>query len=178
MKWKFWKWFFVGLNDQSGLRQLFINLCCIFHIIIGFTLAYLVDVPTQKAAQTILLPLAGILIGLSFAWSGNAQALIQKKEIELLASYHPDRIETYINTFQLAILVILVTLVFWGLAGLEVFSPENIESLCALFFIEAFLYFLASLTLRECWQVVLFSQELILIRYNVRNLLNQKKSHD
>lgn len=174
-EWKFWRWFFRGLKTRSGIEKLLFNWWLFFHVFAGVGLALWIKTPPHEAAQAILLPLAGVLIGLTFSWSGNAQALIQKSEIGKLAEHHLDGLEVYVYTFQSAVLVILVTLVAWGLAGLEVFSSRYLEIRCALFFIEACLYFLASLTLRECWSVVLLSQALILARHGIRNLENQEK---
>lgn len=165
MRWNFWRWLIRGLEGASGLRMLFWSPWTLVHFAIGIGLARLVDFPIHEAAQIFLFPLAGIFIGLSFAWAGNAQALLMEKEIEWLADFHPDGIHTYVYTFQLAILVILVTLVVWGLAALKVFDLIQQK----MFVVETILYFLASLTVRECWHVVLGSQLLILARRTVRS---------
>lgn len=175
MKWKFWRWFFLGLEDRSGLSELLINRWCIVHIVVGFIFAQSISVSLDDAARTILLPLAGIFVGLSFAWAGNAQALLQKREIQKISAHLPDGIEAYIYIFQLAILVILVTLVAWGLAGLKIFSLQIFQAPCVQLFIKTCLYFLASLTLRECWHVVLGSQILILTRHEVRRVEDREK---
>ena len=111
-----------------------------------------------------------IAIGLSLAWVGNIQALLQEKEIEKLAKHHPDGLQTYVYTFQLSILVILVTAVAWALAALGVYGARLLRHDCVQFVIEAVLYFLASLALRECWEVVKGSQLLILTRAAIRSL--------
>lgn len=167
MKWLFWKWLIIGLSDRPGYCQL-LNWWLLVHVAAGVAVNMLVKVPIHEAAQTFLLPLAGIFIGLSFAWVGNAQALLQESEIERIAQHHPDGIQTYIYTFQLAILIILITLVAWGLAGLKVFNFDVCDSSTFSFVVGSFLYFLASLTLRECWHIVIGSQLLILSRHNVR----------
>lgn len=173
MNWQFWRWLFCGLRDRPGYRQL-VNLWLIMHIAIGVGVNSVVDVTIADAAQTFLLPLAGIFIGLSFAWVGNAQALLQESEIEKIARHHPDGIQTYVYTFQLAILVILITLVAWGLAGLEVFESPMFQNEYVIYVVNSSLYFLASLTLRECWHVVIGSQLLILTRHNVRHNSDRK----
>lgn len=174
-KWKFWYWFFWGLKTRSGFEKLLLNWWLFLHVSIGVGLALWIELPLHEAAQSILLPLAGILIGLTFAWSGNAQALIQKNEIKKLASHHLDGIEVYVYTFQSVILVILVTLVAWGFAGLKGFSSKCFEIPYVMFSIEACLYFLASLTLRECWHAVLLSQTLALARHRIRDFENHEK---
>lgn len=167
MKWQFWKWLFFGLKSRPGYKQ-FLNGWLFLHIAIGIGAAIIVEVPLHKAAQTTLLPLVAIFVGLSFAWVGSAQALLQKGTIEKLAEHHPDGIQTYLYTFQLALLVILVTLVVGGLTGLEIFNYSPWNQKQVQFFIESLLYFLISLTLRECWHVVMGSQMLILTRHEVR----------
>ena len=168
MKWQFWKWLFCGLKDEPGYRLL-VNWWLVIHIAAGILTALLVGVSIHEAARTILLPISGIFIGLSFAWAGNAQALLKESEIEKIAKHHPDGIQTYIYTFQLAILIILITLVAWGLAGLKVFDVVILSNSTVQTAIEALLYFLASITLRECWHVIMGSQLMILSRHNVRN---------
>jgi hypothetical protein len=69
-----------------------------------------------------LLPLAGIFIGLTFAWGGNAVTLMQSEEINILADYRQGGLKEYVFKFQAAIFVLLFTMVIWGLAGLDVFE--------------------------------------------------------
>lgn len=160
MKWRFWTWFFFGLQSTSGLARLF-DRWLPLHAFVGLSLAFLVQKPLADIATTFLLPLAGILVGLSFAWAGNAQAILQTDELEKLSKRLPDGIETYLYVFQEAILLILVTMTLWGLAALGLFCA--LETLAKII-----LFFLASLTLRECWHVVLGSQIMILTRYSIR----------
>lgn len=165
MKWEFWKWMLRGMKDKPGYHQL-LDRWLFVHVVVGIVVALVVDMPLDKAAQTILLPLAGIFVGLSFAWVGSAQAILQKNEIMALAKHHPDGVQTYVYTFQLAILVILITLILWGLAGLGIFNSfGKLPKITT----EIVLYFFSSLTLRECWHVVMGSQHLILSRIKIRN---------
>lgn len=166
MKWRYWTWLFRGLQGKPGIFKLW-DRWFVLHILIAILMAFWISVPIDRAAQTLMLPLAGIFVGLSFAWAGNAQALLQSDEIERLAKQHDDGIENYIYTFQTAILTILLALVGWGLAGLRAFSvhcPVPLETI-----MEGVLYLISSIAFRECWSVVLGSQILILMRYNIKN---------
>ena len=128
------------------------------------------------SAKAVLLPLAGILIGLSFAWAGNAQALMQSKEIEDLSEHHEGGFVEYVFTYQTAILAILFTLVFWGLAGLNVFDkwlPKD-DYPKIYFVIKTMLFTLSSLTIRECWHVVMGAQWMLLIQKEIRKRQNKK----
>ncbi len=156
---------FKGLNGKPGIVK-FWNGWLFLHIAIATALTIWISIPLAEAARTMMLPLAGIFIGLSFAWAGNAQALLQSDEIEKMAEQHEDGIENYIYTFQTAILVILISLIGWGLAGLEAFdfAPHSNTAV----YIAFALYLISSIALRECWHVVLGSQLMMLARYKIK----------
>lgn len=137
-------------------------------------------VPLREAASTVLLPLVGILIGLTFAWAGTAQALLQTTEIDRLSQHHPGGLEEYVYTYQLAILVVLATLVAWGVAGLGILDrpcpwacPRVVYRSTA-----ASLFALASLTLRECWHVVLGAQRMLLLQSEIRRAASKRQDGD
>lgn len=121
-------------------------------------------------SRSLLLPIASIFIGLSFAWSGNAQAILQSKEIEELSAFRSGGYEEYVYTFQSAILLILLTLIAWGAAGLGIFDQVWPVAQCSISYrlITGLLFFLASITFRECWHVVLGSQALLLMRFKIK----------
>ena len=123
------------------------------------------------SANTVLLPLAGILVGLSFAWAGNAQALMQSSEMEELSTHHQGGFVEYVYIYQTAILTILVTLVFWGLAGLQIFDIQwpTIKKPILYFALKTFLFTLSSLTLRECWHVVIGAQWMLLAQKAIKD---------
>jgi hypothetical protein len=167
---EFWQWFLTRRWDTPGIFK-FWDRWLIVHVVVGLTLACLVPVQLLEAAKAVLLPLASVLVGLSFAWAGNAQALLQTTEIEKFSEKHAAGIRTYVFTFLVAILSILVTVVVWGIAGLGVFdtkwpTPRHPKLYIA---VSTLLYAAASITLRECWQVVIGAQLLLLTRKDVRD---------
>lgn len=144
----------------------------LLHTAVGVALSLLLPMSLQSAAQAVLLPLAGIFIGLSFAWVGNAQAILQSNELELLYEQHPGGFENYAYSFQSAILAILITLIAWSFAALGILDAQCLWT-CPLWSYQAataFLFFLASLSLRECWHVVMGAQLLLLAQRHVRTL--------
>jgi len=175
MKWDYWKWLFKGLNGKAGLRK-FLDVWIIFHALIAYALSEIITMPLHDVSRTLMLPIASIFIGLSFAWAGNAQALLQTEELKKLFENHTDGLKNYIYTFQTSILIILVLLVGWGLAGLQVFQGVYVPYLPRL--PELVLYFISSLAFRECWHVVLGSQILILQRLNIQNILADENNLD
>lgn len=161
----FWRWFFRGSGGRPGLFR-FLDLWLVAHGAIGAALAWAVAAPLETAANAVLLPLAGIFVGLSFAWGGNAQALLQTAEIESVSEHHPGGFEEYVYTFQAAILCILAALTLWGIAGLGVFDHFGPTQLSPRRYgaVEVLLYAIASLAMRECWHVVLGAHALLLMR--------------
>ena len=162
----YWYWFLKGSGGKAGFRRI-LNAWILLHLSIGFVL---VEVDLQTAANAVLLPLAGIFVGLSFAWAGNAQALMQTSEIDEMADFHEGGFEEYVFVYQTAILSILVTLVFWGIAGLSVFDkqwPTQVHNEWY-FGVKILLFTLSSLTLRECWHVVMGAQWMLLMQRKIR----------
>ena len=165
----FWRWFFRGTGGKPGYRRL-VNKWLFFHGVVGVILAAIVAVPLNTAANSVLLPLVGILIGLCFAWAGNAQALLQAEELQEMTSHHAGGFSEYVFTFQAAIFAILVTLVAWALAGFEIFDTRwpTAKQATAYLLTEATLFTLSSLALRECWHVVLGSQSMLLSQFQIK----------
>ena len=75
----YWQWLFKGSGARPGYRRI-LDKWLLMHIPIGVILSLLTSLDLQACANAVLLPLAGILIGLSFAWAGNAHALLQTEE--------------------------------------------------------------------------------------------------
>lgn len=165
----FWRWFFKGSGGKAGYRRL-LDRWFIFHLGVGVFLASVVQMDLTAAADTVLLPLAAILVGLCFAWAGNAQALLQTEDLQKMSEFHPGGFAEYVYTYQSAILAILVTLAGWSLAGFSVFDKSwpTPNSRSSYFVVKVLLFALSSLTLRECWHVVLGAQWMLLTRYQIR----------
>jgi hypothetical protein len=147
------------------------------HATVGFALAEVVQITVTDAARATLLPLAGVFVGMSFAWVGSAQAISQSIEVDALAKRNPAGFESYVYPFQLAILGMLVALGAWGLAALGVFDQHCFWQCPAWSYtaLEAVLYGLACLVLRLCWQVVLGSQMLLLYQRAVSTIPSRRR---
>lgn len=165
----FWGWFFKGAGEGPGILRYW-DRWLILHVLAGVLLAAFLPISLQNAATALLLPVAGIFIGLSFAWGGNAQALLQTSEVEDLSDFRDGGYEEYVFAFQAAILLILVALALWAIAGLGIFDliwPTK-DSAMTYNIIASTLFSLSSMTLRECWHVVLGAQSLLLVRYKIK----------
>jgi hypothetical protein len=170
----YWNWFFRGSGDKAGYRRI-INTWIILHFIVGILLSFLVQISLETSAKTVLFPLAGIFVALTFAWVGNTTALMQSPEIDKLSKYHPGGFTEYAFVYQTAILVILATLILWGLAGLEVFDSiwPGSERKIAYFLVKSILFTLSSLTFRECWHVVMGAQLMLILQREIKSRLKK-----
>jgi hypothetical protein len=170
---RYWNWFLRG--ETPGWKKLF-DRWALVHFAVGVVVANVVEMPIHEAAKTVLLPLAGILVGMSFAWVGSALAIVQSSEVERLASRSKAGFEGYVHPFQSAILVLLVCLVSWGLAGLGVLDRPCSWHCPSWGYTgaESTLYGFVSFAIRECWQVVLGAQDLLLYQRAIRRLPGQR----
>jgi hypothetical protein len=172
----YWEWLFRGSGGRPGYRRI-LDRWLLLHVPVGIVLSLLISLDLQACANTVLLPLAGILIGLSFAWAGNAHALLQTEEIGKLSEYHKGGFVEYVFVYQTAILTILVTLVLWGFAGLGIYDktwPTKCNPILY-FTVKAVMFVLSSLTLRECWQTVSGAHWMLRIRKEIKDHLGRGK---
>lgn len=171
----YWRWLFRGSNGKAGIHRL-VDRWLLFHLTAGIGLGLLVPLTLRECSNAVLLPLAGIIIGLTFAWAGNAQALLQTSEIEDLGEQHKGGFEEYVFVYQMAIMLIFMTLIVWSLAGLNVFDGAwpKVRSSVAYFGIKSACFAISSIALRECWHVVLGAQWMLLIKREIKRLKNKK----
>jgi len=173
----FWAWFVNGSGGYPGYQRV-VDKWIVVHLLMGYLAASFIFVPLEEAARTVLLPLAGVFVGVSFAWGANASALLQSQEMEDMARMKgKGGFEEYVYTYQLAMLAILASLVLWGIAGLRFFDatwPASPDSM-AYFFIKLAFYSSVSITLRESWHVALGAQMFLLARLHIRAARHRSK---
>lgn len=157
----FWSWFFRKENTKPGWKKLFHRVWTPLFLFVGAFLSYVVPGSIQESALSGILPLAAIFIGMAFAWSGNALALIQSSTFKMAARRHAGGVREYAFTFQLATLSLLFTVVIWGMGALGIFDSHNfLPSLYPV--TKSVLFFVACVSLRECWQVMLAAQQMLI----------------
>lgn len=165
----FWRWFFKGAGSGPGAKRLW-DRWLTLHIGLGLTLSAVVPVSLGDLAQRALLPLMAIFIGLTFSWAGNAHSLMQSEEVARMAGRRAGGMAEYVYTFQLCILVMLSTIVFWVVPTLNLpyLIPGGFGMLWFEKISEIFLYSILSLALRTSWQAVLGANMLLLSRAKIR----------
>jgi hypothetical protein len=163
----FWTWFLKGSTQRPGIFN-YIDRFLILHLAIAFGIYQSINTPLKDAACTMMLPLFGILFGITFAWSGNITALLSTEEIGQLSDKVNGGLEEYVYYTQGVVLFILTTSIGWGAAGLSIIT-------------ERFWYIpllsLTSLSVRECWNLILLAQYLTLARRDVSKATASKKNY-
>lgn len=161
----FWRWFLRGsANSVAGWRNV-VNGFLTFHIIIAGAATLAIRSDPFEFAKTALFPAASILVGMSLAWTTRAATVLQSPELRSRI-FNDDRpAEDYIYGYQLAVLVIIVMVAYVALmAGggvdFRVFGPPTDQNIAGFF-----LYLLLSLSLRECWGAVNFTNMLSLLDF-------------
>lgn len=178
----FWGWLRHGDDTveederQPGYRKI-ANRWIFLHLTVGATLSGIAPASLNDAASSFLLPLAGIFIGIAFAWAGNAQTLLQTPEIEQLANYPGEGFKDWVYEYQLTVLLLLVTLVLWGVSSLGVYDElwPTPQRAYLYWVVGLLLYTLASLSLRGCWRAVMDTQNLLVTRYRARQIQHDQR---
>ncbi|UIJ38693.1 hypothetical protein LWC08_03750 [Desulfobaculum bizertense] len=164
---KFWSWLFRGSDKVSpGYKNITDHKLSLFiYLIISIIIYTITDTEIQEAASSLMLPLCGAFFGLTFAWSSNINTILSSDEIQELSTFSKDNLEGYIYYTQTVILIVISTILCWGLTSLGIFNNN--------FFYIPFI-FITALSIRESWAVILFSQNLILTQKQIRQI--QKES--
>lgn len=166
----FWDWLFTGYNARAGILKLF-DTWLILHVVVGLACALLTQQRLEEFSHKLLLPLAAVLFGIAFAWIGVAQGLLQTDELRKFTRGNPDGHLNYIYGFLLSCLILVTTLVIWGLVGLGIVDqiiPEK-EFPSAYIGIKSVVFFVLSMSIRECWQVMIGAAYLLRARLAVQD---------
>lgn len=170
----FWGWFFKGSNAASkpGYWRLFCKWS-IMDFVIAFLLNNIIHKPFSEIANNVLFPLSGVFIGISGAWVAAAHSMLDSDEIRHLGEFHKGGYVEYPYAMQIAVLILLTTLVLWGLAGIGVIDLISIPWFYSLFGV--FLYALVSCSIRTCWRIIYYSHNLLIAKYEVSKIEGEKK---
>jgi hypothetical protein len=162
----FWNWLF-----KFGFKKL-VNPWAFFHLLFGSLFSLLIPINLSNTTFNIIAPLMGILIGLTFAWGGNAMVLLQSKEIQLLTSMKKEGLSGYLYTYQFSILILLTTIILWSFVGLMINIQLGLNVYTTIFKLigKIVLLALSSLSIRECWHVILSTHWLLISKLMIEDM--------
>ncbi|RYH00210.1 MAG: hypothetical protein EON58_01105 [Alphaproteobacteria bacterium] len=95
------------------------------HLGVGIGLGLLCGPNICEGASKAMLPLIGALVGLTFAWAGNANALVQTPEFQKIRRTAKIPIQEYMNYYQLAIILLVAVSILWTVVGFGPFGPSK-----------------------------------------------------
>jgi hypothetical protein len=161
----FWKWLTKGSGGSvPGWRNI-LNRVLTIHVAMAAMATAAIKADPFDFAKTALFPAASILVGMSLAWTTRAATVLQSVELrdQLFDDDRPA--EDYIYGYQLAILVIIIMVAYvavmaGGGLNFAVFGRPTDQYVSGFF-----LYLLLSMSLRECWGAVNFTNMLSLLDY-------------
>lgn len=165
---KFWRWLLrTDAEGRIGISNIF-NAWLLLHALVGIVAAAFLPASYYDIASKTIMPSASVLIGFSFAWAGRSASLFQDKTFSKFLIQNAPPVQHYVYAFQLAILtciVFIVVNVIMIAGGLGISSgKEGLDDSINKFI----MFFLGSLSLRECWGVINFVNRLTLQFYVVR----------
>ncbi|MDD3534834.1 MAG: hypothetical protein PHC50_01620 [Candidatus Cloacimonetes bacterium] len=153
-----WKWFFAGLEDKNGKSKSglssFLDYWLIFHVVFATLCSLLIKVSIFDLSKIMIVPILSVFVGITISIMGVALSLVVSDELIKISEDEPAGIETIIYGHQVAILVLMVTLVLWLLPSIfeksKIISYMRLLVYCAKFV----LFFALSVSVRECWHVI------------------------
>lgn len=166
----FWTW--LVRADSQGNRGIdnLANRWLAFHILVALAAAFLVTTDSATISKAIIIPTAGILIGLAFGWAGRSAGLLHDKEFSAFVLSYGAPPEGYVYSFQLAILTMLgfiaLALVL-AMGGTDLsFGDVDHDAMANRFL----LGFVGSIAVREGWGTIYFVNKLTIQFYHFRAL--------
>lgn len=161
----FWSWFFK--KNDGGLYRIF-DYRIIYDLLIGFLLTVFIETSIVNVARTILFPLFGLLIGMTFAWLANATSILQTNEIRKLSEKKEGGIKSYIYIYQTVILVVLTVMSLWSIIAMKfMYSLFINTNIIVIDIIKTMAYSSLSTVIRFCWQGSLGTQKFLIIRTKI-----------
>lgn len=153
---------FPRQGARSGYRLL-ITWMLVVDAIIAMIMQQCLSMNGFDFAQKALFPAASILVSMSVAWTARAATVLNDKSFRESVVGESNPLEDYVYGYQLSILMIMSTVIYISImaAGgfrFYIYSRKFSEG-CSSFF----LYFFLSISIRECWSVINFSNLLSLL---------------
>lgn len=159
---EFWPWFFKRTGRRTGLRAL-VSKWLILDAAVAATMTFFLQIDGFRFAEKALFPAASILVGMAVAWTARAAMIINDKDFRANFVRDDNPIEDYVYGYQTSILILFSAIVYIAImaaGGFKFFIwNEEASRLMSSFF----MYGLISLTIRECWSVINFTNLLSLL---------------
>lgn len=170
----FWSWLIDPA--EGGGRRRWLTWHLVGHLFLGFVLASRFSGELSERARSVILPLAGVLVGLTFAWAATAINIVSTPEFRRAMMGSKAGVRGTANYFQFAILAVLSTTVLWAIVGLGPYNsfsgwdPASVNIWAA-----RLLFAYTSFAIRECWGAINVTR-LSLLSFNVVREIDESEA--
>lgn len=158
----FWKWF-LGFGGARPGVMLILGWPTLIHASIAASLTFLLKSDGFDFALKALFPAASIFVGMSIAWTFRAATVLNDKGFRKKVINENNPIEEYLYGFQLSILILMFTVAYISLMAAGGFNFYIISVYWSIKLSSFWLYFLISMSVRECWSIVNFTNLLSIL---------------
>ena len=159
---EFWPWFFARDGRKTGWRLIGIRWLFLDCIAAGL-LTFSLNADGFIFAEKALFPAASILMGMAVAWTGQASAIVSSEKFHEKIISQDRRLEDYLYGYQMSILILFMTIGYMAIMAAGGFKfyiyDPTISKICSSFF----MFFLVSISTRECWSIINFTNLLSLL---------------
>ena len=144
----FWHWFFGGPDaPDPGWRTLLLSRWWFFHVFVGGVLAVVFGGHALDNLALYILP-AISLLGIHICFlTGYFHKLLPNVVLQKYCAQHRNGLCHYLYTYLLAVLITLITFLFWLFFPLLELTEPSISN------VKLAGFFLFSMTVREWWHM-------------------------
>jgi hypothetical protein len=159
----FWTWLFKRGNRASrGISPLF-DRWLFVHALVAIVLTNFLNLDPFSFASKALFPAASIFVGMAVAWTSRASTILHDNKFRKAIISERNPTESYFYSYQLSLLIMISTVCYISIMSAGGFDFNLINYRFSTAASGFFLYFLLSLSVRECWSVVNFSSLLSIL---------------
>lgn len=153
----------LAKNKRVVGYRLLVNWWLLFHAVVSVLLTFGLVSNGFEFASKALFPAASVLVGMAFAWTTRASTILNNKEFrrEVITDENP--LVDYVYGFQLSVLILFLCIIYLAIMAAGGFSfvvySREFSQKSSTFF----MFMLISMTVRECWAVINFTNLLTLL---------------
>lgn len=158
----------IGQGGRRTGYKLLLTKWLLADFLIAAALTFGLKIDGFEFADKALFPAASILVGMAVAWTARASFIINDYDFRNSMITKDNPIEDYVYGYQLSILILFVCIVYVAIMAAGGFNFHIYDATLSAHLSSFFMYFLMSVTIRECWSVINFTNMLSLLNAMVK----------
>ena len=165
----FWSWFFEGVGGSKSDLRVLISWKLLIHAFVATALLKFMAADPFTFASNALFPAASILVSMAVAWTSRASTVLQDNDFRNKIIENRNPLESYVYGYQLSLFIIIGMVVYVAIMASGGLSVTIIDRDFSIKISGFWLYFLLSLAITQCWEVIDFSNMLSLLHQRVKS---------